>query len=130
MKTSTASGIAARTWRAPWTSISSTTERTFREPPLDLGAKRPVAIAAVGGVLEEVVRVRPAVELGAVEEVVVARRLSSPSRGLARRRRDRELELGDALAQLADQRPLADPGRASDDEDLRHAGSLEAAAVA
>ena len=26
MKTSTASGIAARTWRAPWTSISSTTD--------------------------------------------------------------------------------------------------------
>ncbi len=27
MKTRTASGIAARTCRAPWTSISSTTER-------------------------------------------------------------------------------------------------------
>ena len=27
MKTWTDSGIAARTWRAPWTSISSTTER-------------------------------------------------------------------------------------------------------
>ena len=26
MKTSTASGIAARTWRAPWTSISRTTD--------------------------------------------------------------------------------------------------------
>jgi hypothetical protein len=26
MNTSTASGIAARTWRAPWTSISSATD--------------------------------------------------------------------------------------------------------
>ncbi len=30
MKIRIASGIAARTWRAPWTSISSTTERPSR----------------------------------------------------------------------------------------------------
>ena len=63
MNTSTASGIAARTWRAPWTSISSTTDAPGREPPLDLGAQRAVAVAAVGGVLEELVRVGAAGEL-------------------------------------------------------------------
>ena len=53
MKTWTDSRIAARTCRAPWTSISSTTEWPA-EAALDLGAQRPVAVAAVGGELEEV----------------------------------------------------------------------------
>ena len=63
MKIWTASGIAARTCRAPCTSISSTTERPCVEPPLDLRAQRPVAVAAVGGELEEVAGLDPPVEL-------------------------------------------------------------------
>ena len=50
MKTSTASGSASRTWRAPWTSISSTIPRAG---PLELGAQRAVAVAGVLGVLDE-----------------------------------------------------------------------------
>jgi hypothetical protein len=43
----------------------------FVEPALDLRAQRPVAIAAVGGELEEVVLLDPALELLRAEEVVV-----------------------------------------------------------
>ena len=60
MKIWTESGFAARTCWAPWTSISSTTEWPVVEPPLDLAAQRAVAVAAVGGELEEVVLARPA----------------------------------------------------------------------
>ena len=100
MKTWTDSGIAARTWRAPCTSISRTTDAPVGEPPLDLGAQRPVAVAAVGGVLEEVTVPGPAIELLAVEEVVVAAVHLALAR-LARGRRDRQLELGHAPQQLA-----------------------------
>ena len=60
MNTWTASGIAARTWRAPWTSISSTTGTPARDAALELGAQRPVAAAGVVGVLDEVARGDPA----------------------------------------------------------------------
>ena len=63
MKTWTDSRIAARTWRAPWTSISSTTEWPGVEAPLDLRAQGPVAVAAVGGELEEVFGLDPPIEL-------------------------------------------------------------------
>ena len=119
MNTCTASGIAARTWRAPCTSISSTTDLPSREPPLDLRAQGPVAVAAVGGVLEELAVPGAAVELLAVEEVVVAAVPLAVAR-LPGGRRDRQLELRDPPQQLGDQRSLADPGRPGDHEDLRH----------
>ena len=54
-----------------------------------------------------------------VEEVVVDPvRLPQPR--LTRRRRDGQLELGNAVEQRADQRSLADPRRPGDDEDPRH----------
>ena len=56
MKIWTASGIASRTWRAPWTSISSTTGVPAGGAPLELGAQRPVAAAGVAGVLDELAR--------------------------------------------------------------------------
>ena len=72
MKICTASGIVSRTWRAPWTSISSTTGRPPGEPPLELGAQRAVAPARVA---RRARRTRPAshaaLELLVVEEVVV-----------------------------------------------------------
>ena len=78
------------------------------EAALDLGAQRSVAVAAVGGELEEVLGVDPLIELGAVEEVVVAAVLLALA-GVPRGCRDRHLELRDAPQQLADQRPLPDP---------------------
>ena len=56
MNTCTASGIAARTWRAPWTSISSTTGTPAAHAVLELGAQRAVAAPGVVGVLDEVAR--------------------------------------------------------------------------
>ena len=54
MNTAIASGIASRTWLAPWTSISRTTGTPASRQPLELGAQRAVAVARVGGVLDEV----------------------------------------------------------------------------
>ena len=71
MNTCTASGIAARTWRAPCTSISSTTGTPARTRSLELGAQRAVAAPGVVGVLDELARGDAAVELLAREEVVV-----------------------------------------------------------
>ena len=71
MKIRIASGIVFATWRAPWTSISSTTDAPSAGPLLELGAQRPVAAAGVLGVLEEVALDHAAVELDIVEEVVV-----------------------------------------------------------
>ena len=53
MKTCSASGSASRTWRAPWTSISSTTGCRRGGAALELLAQRPVAAARVLGVLDE-----------------------------------------------------------------------------
>jgi hypothetical protein len=55
MKTRTAVGIAALTWRAPWTSISSTRVAAARSS-LELAAQRPVAVTGVARVLDELVR--------------------------------------------------------------------------
>ena len=97
MNTCTDSGIAARTWRAPWTSISSTTDLPGCEAPLDLRAQRPVAVAAVGRVLQELAVAGPAVELLAVEEVVVAA-VHLALAGLPGRGRDRQLQARHPLA--------------------------------
>ena len=92
MNTCTASGIAARTWRAPWTSISSTTGTPARRRAVELGAQRPVAAPGVVGVLDELARGDAPVELLAREEVVVdAVALAGARR--ARGRRDRQLQL-------------------------------------
>ena len=84
MKICTASGIASRTWRAPCTSISSTTGRPAGGAALELGAQRAVAAARVR---RRARRTRPAstrrVELRVAEEVVV------DAVGLARARRAR-----------------------------------------
>ena len=71
MNTCTASGIAARTWRAPWTSISSTTGTPRCDAALELRAQRPVAAPGVVGVLDELARRDQLVETLAGEEVVV-----------------------------------------------------------
>ena len=71
--------------------------------------------------LDELAGVHAARELRVVEEVVVdAVALAGARR--ARRGRDAQLERGQPLAQRPDQRPLAHPRRAGDDEDLRHGG--------
>ena len=70
------------------------------EAALDLPAQRAVAVAAVGGELEEVLLLDPLLELLRGEEVVVAAVYLSLARR-PRRRRDRELEVGHALQQLA-----------------------------
>src|SRR5688500_1854597 len=59
----------------------------LRQPALDLGAKRPVAVAAEGRELEEVAGLDAAVELVAREEVIVAPVLL-PGARLAGRCRD------------------------------------------
>ncbi len=59
MKTWTASGTDRRTWRAPWTSISSTTGAPARTSLLELRAQRPVAATGVVGVLDELPRAAP-----------------------------------------------------------------------
>ena len=70
---------------------------------LDLRAQRSVPVAAVGRVLDEVPASTAAVELVGFEEVVVdAVLLAGP--GAPRRRRGRQLELGNELAEGADQR--------------------------
>ena len=71
------------------------------------------------GVLDEVTGGDPPLELPGVEEVVVDAVALARPRG-AGRGRHRQLEAGDALEQAADQRALADPGRAGDDEDVPH----------
>src|SRR5262249_17764797 len=86
------------------------------EATLDLRTQRPVAVAAVRRVLEERTLAREAVELVAIEEVVVA----AVDLALARRagrRRNRHLESRDVVEQPRDQRSLAAPARARDDED-------------
>ena len=75
---------------------------TARETALDLRAQGPVAVAAVGGELEEVLFLGALLELLRGEEVVIATVLL-PLPRIARRRRDRELEVRDALQQLGDQ---------------------------
>src|SRR5436190_4854782 len=89
------------------------------EPALDLGAQGPVAIAAVGRVLEELARMRAGIEVLTAQEVVVAAVHLTLAR-LPRGRRDRELEAWDPPQELGDQRPLAHPRRPGDHEDLRH----------
>ena len=77
MNTCTASGRVSRTWRAPWTSISSTIAargpRRARSAACRSGS-------GVLGVLDEVARGDPALELLGAQEVVVAPS-TSPGRG-------------------------------------------------
>src|SRR5207245_1768207 len=84
---------------------------------LELGAQRPVAIARVRRVLDEVARGDAVLELARGEEVI---RDPVP---LARprwpgRRRDRQLERRDPVEQRPDQGALADAGGAGDHEHL------------
>ena len=72
MKIRTASGIVSAIWRAPWTSISSTTGAPVARALVELGAQRPVPAAGVARVLDE--RRRPATRRSnsvVGEEVVV-----------------------------------------------------------
>jgi hypothetical protein len=70
-------------------------------------------------VLDELAGLHAPVELGVVEEVVVDAVLLTRPRG-ARGRGHRQLEAGHPVEQRADERSLADPRRAGDDEDPRH----------
>src|SRR5205085_9165272 len=88
------------------------------------GAKRPILVPRVAGVLDELARGHPAVELLLVEEVVVDAVALAGPRG-ARGGRHRQLQPGDALHQSADERALADPRGAGDHEDVPH-GRLRA----
>src|SRR5205814_2117428 len=71
----------------------------------------------IAGVLEEVSLDDAAIELGVIEEVIVHAVLLPRAR-VARGGGDGQLELGHALEQRADERSLADPGGAGDDEDV------------
>ena len=63
MKTCSAPGSASRIWRAPWTSISSTTGSPGGGAALELAAQRPVAAAGVLGVLDERALAQQRIEL-------------------------------------------------------------------
>ena len=120
MNTWTASGIAARTWRAPCTSISSTTGTPARDPL----ARAPSAASRSCARRSRRARRtrRPATRRSNSsrgEEVVVDAVLLARA-GSARRRRHRQLELRQALHQPADQRSLADARGPGDDEHARH----------
>ena len=81
MNTWSASGIASRTCRAPWTSISRTTGSPRRSRPSSSAAQGPVAPSRVGGVLDELAVGDALLELVGAEEVVVdALRLPGPGR--------------------------------------------------
>src|SRR5207247_2162637 len=83
------------------------------------GAKRPVAVAAVGRELQELPRRGAPIELVRGQEVVVpAVPLALPGRPGGGR--DGQLQLRHAGAQLPDQGSLADPRRTRYDEDLAH----------
>jgi hypothetical protein len=83
---------------------------------LELLAQRAVAAAGVLGPLDELAGGDALLELLLGEEVVVdALRLPRPR--LARGGRDAQGELGQPLAQQPDERALADPRGAGDDED-------------
>ena len=89
-----------------------------RRDPVDLGAQRPVPPARdVLDPFEEPAVGDAARELVLFEEPVLAAVLLAGAEGPGRRR-DRDLELRDALDERADQRPLAGAGRAGNDEDL------------
>ena len=96
----------------------------FRRDPVELGGERAVASADELDVLEEVAGLDPLDELLLGEEPVLAPvHLARPLR--PRRRGDGDLELGLALEQALDQRSLAGPARAGDDEDRQSALAVE-----
>src|SRR5205085_2228562 len=80
-----------------------------------------IPVAAVGGVLDEVPGLDPLGELLGCEEVIVDPLLLAVARA-PRRRRCRELELGNEAAEGADHGSLADAGGTGDDEYGRHDG--------
>ena len=82
--------------------------RAFGHALLKLGAERPVAVAAVLGVLDELADIDPSLEHVAREEVVVHPIHFARAR-IARGGGDREFEFRDPVAQCANQRPFADP---------------------
>jgi hypothetical protein len=89
-------------------------------PILDLGQERAVAIAGVGGVLEELTGLEPAFELLRGEEVVVAP-VVLPRPRRPRRGRNRQAQARLTLEQRADEGALADARRTRDHEDGAHA---------
>ena len=91
-----------------------------RGAPLELGAQRPVAPARVLGVLDERALAQQRIELLVAEERVVDALLLARPR-VARGRRDAQPEPGQLIAQQPDQRPLADPRGAGDDDHARQA---------
>ena len=130
MKTCTASGSARRTCRAPCELDLEHDGRARRGAPLELRAQRPVAAPGVRRVLDELAGVARGARTPRRRGSGSRRRRARPARGGARRGRDAQLELGQPLAQRPDQRALAHPRRAGDDEDLRHGGGGDCVAAA
>ncbi len=114
--TRTASGRLSRTWRAPWTSISSTTPRSGA---VELGAQRAVAVTGVFGVFDEVAAAYARVEVLGAQEVVVAA-VHLPRPGGSRGGGYGEREPFHAVEEALDERALADAGGPGDDEDRRY----------
>ena len=84
--------------------------------PVELGRQRPVAAADERHVLEERALLDPGDELLLAQEPVLAAALLAGALR-PRRRGDGDLELRLPFEQPFDQRPLAGPARAGDDED-------------
>jgi hypothetical protein len=82
---------------------------------LDRLTRRAVQVAVDVEPLEEPAGVADALELGAVDEDIV-RAVDLTGTTWARRRRDRQPQPRVARSELPDDGPLADPGRARDDE--------------
>ena len=126
MNTATASGIASRTWRAPWTSISSTTGAPARTRRSSSERSVPYRLPEYVACSTKSPAPTCSLELLGRQEVVVDAVVLARPR-LARRGRDRQLELGDALEQTSDQRALPHPGGPGDHEDHGHGvGSVAA----
>ena len=89
------------------------------QPALELGAQGAVAAPGVRRVLDELAVGDAAIELVGTEKVIVDA-VGLPRPRSARRRRHREAQLGHALEQPANERPLADAGRTGDHEDSGH----------
>ena len=84
--------------------------------PLELAPQRPVAVARVHGVLQELAGLDAAVEVRLAEEVVV-HPVDLARAGLAGGRGNGQLEAGNPLQEPLYERPLADARGPRDDQD-------------
>src|SRR5262249_5317435 len=92
---------------------------------LELRAKRPVAAPGVVGVLEELPRGHPPIELLPAEKVVVDP-VPLAGAGVSRRGRYRKLKRRQPRHPAPDQCALSHPGGPCEDDDARHPRQLSA----